>query len=88
MSKFSEIIPYPFFAEEHDDFARVRESGRSNDEIAFAYLQNRSYVAGFIKDLTPKYDTLRFILQYTLAPKAGDSHMLQSTTIDLFVYAK
>ena len=36
MAKFSEIIPYQFFAEEHDDNGHARETGRHKDEIAFA----------------------------------------------------
>jgi hypothetical protein len=87
-SKFSEIIPYQFFAEPHPDFERVSETGRDKDEIAFAYRQEKSFVTGSIKDLLPTYDTLRHILRYTLTPKAGDSHNLRSLMLDIFLMVK
>ena len=89
MAKFSEIIPYPFMDEEtvSDEFGIVRESGqRTKDEIAFAYKQEKSFVTGSIKDLLPLYDTMRHILRYTLTPKAGDSHNIRSSMLDVFVY--
>src|ERR1041384_7063625 len=87
-SKFSETIPYKFFGEPHPDFERVSETGRDKDEIAFAYKQEKSFVTGSIKDLLPTYDTLRHILWYTLTPKAGDSHNLRASMLDIFLMVK
>src|SRR3954470_23287658 len=87
-SKFFEIIPYHFFAEPHPDFERVSETGRDKDEIAFAYKQEKYFVTGSIKDLLPTYDTLHHILWYTLTPKAGDSHNLRSSMLDIFLMVK
>nr|XP_040243746.1 lysine-rich arabinogalactan protein 19-like [Aegilops tauschii subsp. strangulata] len=89
MAKFSEIIPYPFIDEEaaSDEFARFHESGQcTKDEIAFDYKQEKSFVTGSIKDLVPLYDTMRHILRYTLTPKAGDSHNIWSSMLNVFVY--
>src|ERR1044072_441795 len=87
-SKFSEIIPYQFFDEPHPDFERVSETRRDKDEIDFAYKQEKSFVTGSIKDLLPTYDTLRHILRYTLTQKAGDSHNLCSSILDIFLMVK
>ena len=87
-SKFSEIIPYLFFVEPHPYFERVSKTGRDKDEIEFAYKQEKSFVTGSIKDLLPTYDTLCHILRYTLTPKAGDSHNLHSSVLDIFLMVK
>src|SRR3954470_14894383 len=87
-SKFSEIIPYQFFVEPHPDFERVSKTGRNKDEIAFAYKQEKSFVTGSIKDLLPTYDTLRHILRYTLTPKAGDTHNMRASMLDIFLMVK
>jgi hypothetical protein len=63
MAKFSEIISYQFFEEEHDDSGRAHETGRHKDEITFAYEQEKSFVTSSIKDLLPVYDTMRHILR-------------------------
>ena len=86
MAKFSDIIPYRFFAEEHPEYGRVRETGRDKDEIAFAYKPDKAFTTGSIKHLKPTYDTMRHILRYTLNPKTGDSHNLRSSMLDIFVY--
>jgi hypothetical protein len=89
MAKFAEILPYQFFEEENEEFGRVRDIGmRSKDEIAFAYREDRAFTTGSIKDLVPVYDTLHHILRYTLTPKAGDSHNVRSSMLDVFVYCQ
>ena len=88
MAKFSSIIPYQFFAEEHADYGRARETGRDKDEIAFAYKPEKAFTTGSIKHLKPTYDTMCHILRYTLNPKAGDSHNLRSSMLDIFVYIR
>ena len=87
-AQFAEIVPYQFFGEPHPDFERVSETGRDKDEIAFSYKQEKSFVTGSIKDLLPTYDTLRHILRYSLTPKAGDSHNLHSSMLDIFLMVK
>lgn len=88
MAPFSEIIPYQFFAEDHDDYGHPRESGRNKDEIAFAYIHEKSFVTGSIKDLLPTFDTMCHILRYIMNPKAGDSHNLRSSMLDVFTYIR
>jgi hypothetical protein len=61
---------------------------RNKDEIAFAYRQDRAFTTGSIKDLVPVYDTLHHILRYTLTPKAGDSHNVRGSMLDVFVYCQ